>query len=164
MQHRRSTFAKEERGRLQTKRLEPLDNKNKKSERRRPTGRTVQHIPPCPEFIRSHQYTIVTCTVFCGSMNSNAFVTNLTCRKCTNKNPGSRPQRSKIINCKQATRSFHQTCKTSKKLHNSELQLATISRKHLALAARTFCHRPPLLSRSKQAAVSTRNHLQKIKC
>ena len=30
MQHRRSTFAKKERGRLQTKRLEPLDNKNKK--------------------------------------------------------------------------------------------------------------------------------------
>ena len=92
--------------------LSRLTIRTKNSERRRPTGRTVQHIPPCPEFIRSQDYKIATCTVFCNSMNCNAFVTNPTCRKRTNKNPGSRPQRCKIINCKQAT--FHQTCKTCK--------------------------------------------------
>ena len=58
--------------RLQTKRgnfckrrgLSRLTIRTKNSERRRPTGRTVQHIPPCPEFIRSQDYTIVTCTDF----------------------------------------------------------------------------------------------------
>ena len=142
MQHHRSTFATEERGRLQTKRLEPLDNKNKKSERRRPTGRIVQHIlrPPCAQFIRLQNYIVVKCTVFCDGMNCNAFVTNSTCRKRADKNgkclasgkcsvenataampwpnaqwkmpPGSRTQRCEIINCKQAT--FHQTRKTCK--------------------------------------------------
>ena len=108
LQHRRS----KKRERLQTK---MLGNKHKKkSERRRPTGRIVQHIlrPPCAQFIRLQDYTVVKCNVFCDSMNWNAFVTNSTCRKRANRNPGSRPQRCKIINCKQAT--FHQTCKTCK--------------------------------------------------
>ena len=37
-----------------------------------------------------------------------------------------------------------------------------MSRKPLALAARAFCHRPALLSRSKRAAVSTRKPSQKM--
>ena len=55
--------------RLQTKRenvctrrgLSRLTIRPKHSERRRPTGRICQHIPPCPEFIRSQDYTIVHC-------------------------------------------------------------------------------------------------------
>ena len=114
MQHRRSTFAKEERENLQTKRLESLDNKNKKFRTEKthwPNSPTYPSMPWIHPFARLHNSN-TTCTVFCDSMNWNAFVTNSTCRKRANRNPGSRPQRCKIINCKQAT--FHQTCKTCK--------------------------------------------------
>ena len=69
-----------------------------------------------------------------------------------------------IQNCKQTT--FHKTFTQVKdkiyKNCTSPNFSARPSRKSLALAARAFCHRPPLLSRSKRAAVSTRKPSHKM--
>ena len=69
------------------------------------------------------------------------------------KTVGSRPHRYKIGSKLLSIKHVKHVQKTAQK---SEIQLTTISRKTLAMAARVFCHRPALLSRSKRAAVSAR--------
>jgi len=69
-----------------------------------------------------------------------------------------------IQSCKQTT--FHKTFthvkdKIYKNCTGPNFS-ARPSRKSLALAARAFCHRPALLSRSKRAAVSARNPWPKM--
>ena len=82
-------IAAQKRGNVCKRRGLAISTQNK-SERRRPTGRIVQHIlrPPCAQFIRLQDYIVVKikCTVFCDGMNCNAFVTNSACRKRADKN------------------------------------------------------------------------------